>query len=46
MDAIHSMVHVWFCKQSTFILAFLDVMEVDGELDVTLGPCDGTSKYA
>jgi len=46
MDAIHSMLHLWFCKQSTLVLVFLDGMEVDGGPDATLGPCDGTSKYA
>jgi hypothetical protein len=46
VDAIRSKLYAWFCKQFTFVLAFLNGMDVDGKPNVTLGPCDGTFKFA
>jgi hypothetical protein len=35
-----------FANNFTFVLAFLDGVNVDGRPNATLGPCDGTFKFA
>jgi hypothetical protein len=45
-NAICSNLYAWFCKQFTLFLAFLDGVDVDGRPNATIGPCDGTFKFA